>query len=271
MEGGEPRNVLRVARPVKDGTPRGIGYYLIALILLAVVPLVLISGVLIWRQSELQRDAFERSLLQTAHALSVAVDRQLNSYRVMLETLAESDSLARGDMPTFHRFSARAAQAHGAVFVSLFDRDGRQVFNTLRPAGEPLPTPFKDPRAQIEGPNKPPVGDPSYLRLALETGQPNVSDLTYGLVAGRLIFVVNLPVVRDGRVRYVLNAAFAPDVMTRLLQENPAFRGVPAVIFDRKGFIVGRWQGAEAYVGRRVSSFEEVKDRASGVGTGETL
>jgi len=63
-----------------------IGSYLVALVMLAVIPLMLIAGVLIWRQSLLQRQAFERSLLQTAQALSVAVDRQLYADRVMLES-----------------------------------------------------------------------------------------------------------------------------------------------------------------------------------------
>ena len=250
---------------------RGIGYYLVALILLAVVPLVAITVILVWRQSELQRETYEKSLLQTALALTVAVDRQLNTYRVMLDTLAQSDSFRRGDMATFHDYSARVAAQHGAVFVSLFDRDGRQVFNTLRPSGEPLPTPFKDPRAQVEGPHKPPVGDPTFLRAVFETGTPNVSDLTYGLVAGRLIFTVNVPVLREGKVMYVLNGAFEPAVMTRLLQENPTFRGVPAVIFDRKGYVVGRWENADQFVGKRVGSYERMRDLEQGTGTGETL
>jgi signal transduction histidine kinase/CheY-like chemotaxis protein len=251
--------------------PRGIGFYLIALILLAVVPLLVISGLLIWRHSELQRTAFEKSLLQTALALTVAVDRQLDSYRVMLETLAASEALAQRDMAGFHAFSARVAATHGAVFVSFFDRDGRQVFNTLRPSGEALPTPFKDPRVQLGDAARPPVGDPTYLKLAFATGRPNVSNLTYGLVAQRLIFVVNVPVVREGKVEYVLNAAFEPDVMTRLLKENPTFSGVPAVIYDRNGFIVGRWQAAEQHVGKRVLNHESTKDESSGVSVGQTL
>ena len=53
-----------------------IGSYLVALVMLAVIPLMIIAGLLVWRKSALQRDAFERSLLQTAQALSVAVDRR---------------------------------------------------------------------------------------------------------------------------------------------------------------------------------------------------
>ena len=250
----------------------GIGFYLIALIVLATVPLVLIAGVLVARQSAVQRQAFEKSLLQTALALSVAVDRQLDSYRVMLETLAESEDLQPGRMEAFYTLSARAAAKHGAVFVSLFDSRGTQIFNTLRPAGEALPTPLKPPPDMAKDSERPPVGDPSALKRVFETGKPATSDLTYGLVAQRLIFVVNIPVLREGKVAYVLNAAFEPAVMTRLLQENPEFSGVPAVIFDRNGFIVGRWQAADKFVGRRTTAWRDNQKSAdSGVGIGTTL
>jgi signal transduction histidine kinase len=43
--------------------PRGIGFYLIMLIVLATVPLVVIAGVLVARQAALQRQAFEKSLV----------------------------------------------------------------------------------------------------------------------------------------------------------------------------------------------------------------
>jgi hypothetical protein len=41
--------------------PRGIGFYLVALILIAVVPLVISAVVLVARQSGLQREAFARA------------------------------------------------------------------------------------------------------------------------------------------------------------------------------------------------------------------
>jgi len=237
--------------PILRGNP-SIGVYLVALILAAVVPLALTAGYLVKRQAEIQREAFDRSQLQTAVALSVAVDRQLHSHVVMLETLAQADSLQDGDLDTFFRAATRIGAERGAVFVSLFERGGRQVFNTLKPVGAPLPTPFTDPSATVDGRDKPPVGDPSALQQVVRTGRPVISGLLYGLVAQRLIFTVNVPVRRKGEITHVLNAAFSPDVMTRLLQDTPEFSGTPAVIFDRRGFIVGRWHAAEEFVGRRI-------------------
>ena len=249
-----------------------IGSYLVALVMLAVIPLMIIAGLLIWRQSVLQRDAFERSLLQTAQALSVAVDRQLQSQHVMLETLAQSPFIDSANLAAFHAMCARVIkQQRQGLFISLFDGEGRQLFNTLRPLGEPLPTPFQHPAPP--DPERPPVGDPWALKEVLRTGKPVVSDLLFGLVAERLLFTVNVPVMRDGKIRYVLNAGFEPEVMTHLLQESPQFKGVPAVIFDRRGFIVGRWQDADKYVGQRVTAhqMEQLRTKDAGVASGETL
>jgi signal transduction histidine kinase len=247
-----------------------IGSYLVALVMLAVIPLMLIAGLLIWRQSVLQRNAFEKSLLQTAQALSLAVDRQLGADRVMLETLSHAASLERGDVAAFRALCARVIGERGGLFISLFDADGKQIFNTLRPLGEPLPTPFE--HQAPPDPDKPPVGDPSALQEVLRTGKPVNSDLLFGLVAGRLVFTMNVPVLREGSVRYVLNAAFEPFVMTRFLQESPQFKGVPTWIYDRRGFIVGRWQNADKFVGRRVppQQLEQLKTREAGVSTNVT-
>jgi signal transduction histidine kinase/ActR/RegA family two-component response regulator len=264
----------RALREVAPPRLLGVGFYLVSLVLLAVVPLLLAAGVLVDRQQQLQRRAFTASLLQTAHALSVAVDRQLESYRVMLETLAESDELKRGDFDGFHAIAERVAARHGAIFISLFNASGDQVFNSLARPGQLLPTPFSDPRSAPAERERPPVGDPAPLRTVLATGRPVVSNLLFGLVAQRLIFTVNIPIMRGGKVAYVLNAAFDPSVMSRSLKDNPEFADVPAVIFDGNGFIVSRWRDAEHHVGKRTSlwsSNAELAAAQSGVGIGRTL
>jgi hypothetical protein len=230
------------------------GSYLVALVMLAVIPLMLIAGVLIWRQTVLQRQAFERSLLQTAQALSLAVDRQIFADRVMLETLARSPLLDRGDIRGFYALCARVSAEHGACSSrSSTTRASSSSTPCARRARRcPRPSSSRRPR-----PRASPIGDPSAIQEVLRTGKPVNSDLVYGLVAGRLIFLVNVPVIRGKRIRYVLNAGFEPQVMTRLLQESKQFAGVPAWIWDRRGFIVGRWQNADQYVGtacRRSSS-----------------
>jgi signal transduction histidine kinase len=248
-----------------------LGSYLVALVMLAVIPLMVIAGVLTWRQSVLQRSLFDKSLVQTAQALSVALDRHLYADVVMLQTLASSPLLDEADFRAFHALCSRVILEREGVFISLFDGSGKQIFNTLRPWGEPLPTPFKDARPPER--DGPPLGDASSLKEVFASGRAVYSDLFHGLVAGRLIFTVNVPVERDGAIRYVLNAAFEPGAVTRLLHESAQFNGVPSVILDRKGFIVGRSKDAEQFAGRRAARHlvEHAAKSDAGVGLGDSL
>jgi signal transduction histidine kinase len=247
---------------------RSVRTYAVATILVAVVPLLLIAGFLVARQNQLQRQSLEKSLQQTALALSVAVDRELARYETMLQAVAQSDDL-QADKPITYAYAARVAEQSGAVFLSLFDRNGNQLFNTMRPENVRLPTPYSGtPPGQ--DPERPPVGDPTWLKQAFQTGRPVTSDLLYGLVAQRLIFIVNVPVIRNGQVAFVVNAGFEPSVMSRLL-ENPQFKDTPAVIYDRKGFIVGRWTKGEQFAGQRVRGYEAIRAAESGTALGRTI
>ena len=97
-----------------------LGSYLVALVMLAVIPLMVIAGVLTWRQSVLQRSLFDKSLVQTAQALSVALDRHLYADVVMLQTLASSPLLDEADFRAFHALCSRVIQEREGVLTVLF-------------------------------------------------------------------------------------------------------------------------------------------------------
>jgi len=257
------------AAKTRAGGLHGIGYYLIALIVLAVAPPLVIAGIVVVWQTGVQREEYQRSLLQTSLALTIAVDGHLDSYRTTLETLSRSGELLQGRLAEFKATAARVADASGAAFITLFDADGRTVFTTREgdpgPAGAPAPLPPPDMRTE------PPEGDDGSLAAVLHSGRYAISDLFRDDHGQQLLFAVNVPVIQQGRLSYVLRAAFPPVTMTRLLEQNTRFSGVPAVVFDRGGFIVGRWRDAEKFVGRRISAFGTIRGTDSGVGTGTTL
>lgn len=239
--------------------------YLVVLLAMAIVPLLVVASVLIWRQALSQRVEAERALLATAHVTSIAVDRQLDGYRLMLEALAESELLDRRDFAAFHAYAKRVADAQGAVFVSVFEPSGRQVLNTARPFGAPLGDPFSLPPAAEVG-DQPPAGDVTSLRRVFATGLASNSDLFIGLTSRRVQFTVDVPVIRGGKVVYAINAAFMPDKVNELLAAHETSRAVRSAVLDRRGFIVGRWKEAERYVGTRArpETIELMKEAESG-------
>ncbi len=242
-----------------------LGRTLVLLLAMAIVPLLVVASVLIWRQAVSQRADVERALLATAHATSTAVDRQLDGYRLMLEALAESDLLDRRDFAAFHAYAKRVAEAQGAVFVSVFDPSGRQLLNTARPFGVPLGDPFNAPPiTQID--DQPPTGDVSSLRRVFATGESSNSDLFVGLTSRKVQFTVDVPVKRNGKVVFAINAAFMPDRINDLLAAHETTRSVRSAVLDRRGFFVARWREAERYVGTRArpETLEMMKEAGSG-------
>ena len=138
----------------------------------------------------------------------------------------------------------------GAIFISLFEPSGRQIFNSARVFGEALPDPFRE--AQPTTGEVPPRGDASSLRRVFATGRASNSDLFYGLATGQLMFTIDVPVVRDGKVLYVMNAAFPPKLVTDLLITDEDLRDIHSLVVDGRGFVVGRSRDAEQYTGVRV-------------------
>ena len=250
-EGEGATDAPAIASPARPqlAAPR-LSRHLVALVTMTLVPLLIVATFLIREQALDKRDDTEASLRSTAGALAVAVDSQLASYRLMLEALAQSELIDRGDFAALHAFVSRVAQQEGAISISLFDASGKQLINSRIAIGASAPNPMELARPP-QG-DKPPIGDSDTMRRVFRTGQPSNSDLYFGLSAQRLLYTVDVPVIRNGKVLYVLNAAFGPETITHLLGGEEKLKDVRAVVVDRRGFIVGRYAEADKYTGVRV-------------------
>src|SRR5512141_1412682 len=113
---------------------RGLRTELVVLIVLAIVPLVVFSlGVMLWG-AWLQQRSVEDGLENTASALSLAVSRELESWKAGLRVIALSSELEKEDFAALHRRVSPLARSMGGWIV-LFDADGSQLMNTLVPYG----------------------------------------------------------------------------------------------------------------------------------------
>src|SRR5205809_4197336 len=123
--------------------------YQIALVLLAVLPLVAVFGLLArWRGQDL-RDSGNQGMLRTAEALSLVVDREIGIVRSSLETLAESEAIDRRDIAAFSREASRVAERWPGSWIVLTDRSGPQLIITSLPAGTPFARRRAYSRAQV--------------------------------------------------------------------------------------------------------------------------
>lgn len=202
------------------------------------VPAVLIGLLFVgYDYYERERTRLVRDSLAVARALAAAVDADFAATRAALLALATSPHLTRGDVAAFHAQASEVAREQDFANIILSDRNGRQFVNTVRRFGEPLPT----------------QGDPGGLLRTFETQASVVSDLFTGRVMQRGVIGVGVPVKRDGKVIYGLNAGVSPDRLSVLLAKQRLPEGWIGAVVDRRGTIVGRTHDAARWVGQPAS------------------
>ncbi len=211
--------------------------HLIFLTLATVVPVVLFAVGLIIYHTQLERSSLERGMRDTARALALALDRDVNDIKTGVEALAGSRYLnAPVDLAHFYEEATTVSKGFGGWAV-LSDPGGRQVLNTSRPLGAALPIPT--------------VASLEMMQNVAASRKTFVSNIFVGTVSRQPAVIVAVPVIRDNQVRYVLDFPFPPTQFTDLLREASLSRGWIAVITDREGGVVARVPDAAAVVGKQ--------------------
>jgi PAS domain S-box-containing protein len=215
--------------------------HLVLLVLATVVPVVLFAATLVGYNARLQRESVERGMRDTARALALALDRDIHDIKTAIESLASSRHLdPPGDLRRFYDEAGSVARSLGGWAV-LSDPAGRQLLDTTRPFGAPLPLPAAASLGMMQ-------------RVATER-RPFVSNVLVGAVSRKPAVIIAVPVVRGDGVLYVLDFPFEPARFTGLLEEAALSPGWIAMITDRDGGIVARVPDAERFVGRRGPRF----------------
>ena len=212
--------------------------YLIWLVLACLLPGVLGATALFFHQYRQGRAELEKNTVLTARALAQAIDNHLRAARAVAESLANSDSLARGDLASFHAQARRVMSQVGlGTVVVLRDERGQQVLNTGVEWGQPLAA----------------VPAPEQVRAVFETGQSSISDLHVGELMGKPIVGVDVPVIVKGELAYALGLGIAPEHFNAILRTQALPGDWVASVLDSQGVLVGRTRGADEFVGKVAS------------------
>jgi hypothetical protein len=164
------------------------------------LPVAVLAAVLLARGASLERAQLEAHLIQVADNLADDIDRDIARDVTILQTLASSPSFVSGDWAAFHAQATSALQ--GRAYVVVIDRSLRQLVNTFVPYG-----------SQPEL-----TGDPETARRMFASKQPDVSDVFVSLVTKRPVFNVNIPILKDGEVRYILHLGQFTDDILQILR-----------------------------------------------------
>ena len=198
--------------------PKPLSFYLLAMSVSLVVPAMAVATYGVVGHLRSEAAAARQQLVRAAADLSADIDRELSGLITVLETLASSVSLARGDLAQFHE---RASSALGPrqAYVLVLDPNGQQLLNTRVPFGTPLPR----------------TSDPVIAEAVMNSRGLYVSDGFVGTVAGQQVVNIAVPIVRAGVVRNILVLAINASRLDALVAAFDAPEAWSVRLLDRKG------------------------------------
>lgn len=200
---------------------------------------------------------------QTAHALALQVDMLVADIDFMTLSLAED--WVRSGAEGFGRAVAaiESSLPQGAVIqISVSDADGRLVYSSLTPAGEPA--------AAVS------IADRSHFLVHLEAGEPRmfISEPVLGRVSKRWAVQFSRPVTDNGRFAGVVVLSVSPDYLSGAFREIfPDPRDI-VLLARNDGVYLARSQGFEGIVGGAASrshAFMAQPDARHGTSKAESI
>ena len=220
-----------------------------ALVFALTLPAVLIAAAGFYSGYRAEQEAMDLRLQETVRALSLSLDREIEKNETAMRILALSPHIANGDFAAFHR-QAREAGLASPSWVALIEPGGEVRLNTRVPYGESLPD------SRREG----------ALLKVQETLKAQLSDLYIGPATGQTLISLDVPVIIDGKMAYVLSAAIGPEIFQRLITDQRIAHNWNAAVLDRSGRIVARSRSPERYMGQLANPV--VRDAVASFGEG---
>jgi signal transduction histidine kinase/ActR/RegA family two-component response regulator len=216
-----------------------IGNHLLWLALGTLLPVVLLAAGLAVMQAQQEREAFQDGAHARVVAVSSAVDAELRAIVASLRTLAESQALAGDDdLQGFHALALGVKNSHSDwVTVILADASGRQRVNVTRPYGSELPH----------------TDEVASFQAVVDTLQPAIGSLAFGPRGQRQAHPVRVPVLREGRLAYVLTAVVDPVAISRILRQQALPDDWVASVVDARLVQVARLHQKQVQVGVTVA------------------
>lgn len=208
------------------------------------LPAILIAAAGFYSSHQAEREATDLRLQETARALSLSLDREIEKSEMALRVLALSPYIVNGNHEGFYR-QAKEAGLPSPSWVALIEPDGKVLVNTRLPYHAPSPNSVRH----------------DALKHVEETRRALLSDLHVEQATGRALIILDVPVIIDGKVAYILSAAIGPEIFQQLISDQRVAKDWNAAVIDRSGRIVARSRTPELFVGQLASA--NVRDAVS--------
>lgn len=209
----------------------------VLMIAAAVVPTVAFSVVVVTLYDHAETRGRQAQVLGTAHAISEAIDREIDVQSAAIDVLRGSAAVDAMDWAKLYDDARRVIRDDPVRTIVLYDADGRELFHTRRPYGEALPV-----ASNIEP-----------IREVMASGRRALSSLTFGAVSREWILGVYLPLPARGPPTHVLAMGFRPQLVQQILERQKLPPGLLLTVVDGAGRIIARSLNGEKYLGHFVT------------------
>ncbi|GAB2587248.1 hypothetical protein GCM10027034_19510 [Ramlibacter solisilvae] len=222
--------------------------YLVAVMLLAILPIAAFMTWEIYRDLRAQQTQIDDELSRSATALAQSAERELASSLEALTVLSQSELFQQGRIAALGRLlQGRPRRDWDSIF--LLDPEGTPVLDTAAP--------------DLRGASSP--GMRELHAQVLRRRQP-VTGALGGQGAGQRGIAIAMPVMQAGHVRYVLGARMSDGVWQRLVTSASMPQGAQASLFDAQQLLISYSYAAVVPAGSRLlpEIWDEMDGRASG-------
>jgi two-component sensor histidine kinase len=202
------------------------------------LPLIIFAaGVVFHDYIKDRREATQR-VLETVRSVRLTLDAEMRRMTGGLQVLSMTDALRSGDFARFGSMASGFLNQYGKDGVILVaDRDGNILFPTFEPDGAmPL---RRNNLAMVD--------------KVFATGQPQYSDLFYGVVKKKWIVTVDVPVLRDDKVVYDISFSPPLEMFQSMVEKQRPNGDWTVTLLDSDGVVFARTPNPESTVGKRAS------------------
>jgi two-component sensor histidine kinase len=215
------------------GAPRSLRSYLVLFAAALWLPLLLLAGVSLNRMATLEREQLELRIQSVSRDLTRMIDRELDHAISTLQTLASSRGLATENLGVFlDRAQKALPNARSTIF--LLDRDFKPIMNARVTEGTPLPA----------------IADLETPKAVIMSLTPQVSGVVTEDLTKRPVVHVEVPVIMESEVRYILGMAIETSFFANVLRANAPDAIWVVGITDLNGLIVARSERHQEFSGK---------------------
>jgi PAS domain S-box-containing protein len=209
-------------------TGRGahVATHLLRLVAVVMVPLLILTGVEIWRLDDSRRTLQENALLDQASDKAALIDQEFARIETAIAALSASSALEQRDFVRFEQEMRTVSIQLGDMALGLAGAGGNQILITSWPTGEH--------RTGV-------VTGPGAL-TALAEGRITITNLHRSPVTGDMVTAVAVPIPLHGHVRadYVITSVMPVERVASTIKSQPMPLSpyLDGTLLDQDGVIV---------------------------------